>query len=1269
MIGPAPRIRRLDLAGLALLSYVPFLLSSPGKVSADTKQYLYLDPGRLLARSAYLWSDHLGTGTVPHQGIGYLFPMGPYYWAMDQLGMPDWIAQRLWMGSISFAAAVGALWLLTMLGTRRSGALVGALVYVLTPYQIAFTARISVLLLPWAALPWLVGLTARALARRGWRDPALFALVALAAGSVNATALLLVGIAPVLWLVLAVVQRRASIAGAAATGGRIALLTIGVSLWWAVGLVMQSRYGFAILDATESLARVSGSTLPADLARGFGNWFLSGSDRLGPWLEQATDYRNEKLLTVVTLAVPLAAFVAAACLRWRHRAYFVVLVVVGVVVGVGAWPYDDPSAVGSVFKSLANGSALGLALRNTPRVVPVIVLGMAGLLAGGVGALAARPRLRLVVAGVVVGCVVVGFAPVWRHGYLAAGAQRSEDVPEYWQDAASALDAEGDATRVLEIPGSLFAAYRWGNTVEPVTPGLMDRPYVARELLPYGTAASVNLLAALDRRIQDGTLDSAALAPLARFLRVGTIALRSDLEYERYDTPRPRLLWRWLTEPAAPGLGPPRELGPNTPNRAAAALAMFDALELGSTGVPWPPAVALFPVLDAQPIVDAKSARRPVVLSGDGDGIVDASTAGLLDGRELVQYAATLDDKALRSAIERDADLVLTDSARRRARRWDVLRGDVGATERAGQRPLGDDTVDQRLDQIPGMTDADRTVVEQEVVRVSARTLERAGAAGQERRLAVVLTRLRQVAESGRVSAEATLVRSLRLPRARGFSLAGTARVAAGGPDELVDAVLGTTAAGTTFTSSGRLAGVPDARASRAFDGDAATAWSAPLGVQEGQWLDARFDAPTTVGGPGALTVVADGRHSVPTRLRVEVDGVAVASVDVPPIPDGTTEGATATVPFELDPMVATDLRIVVETTRPVVASDGTVAPLAFTEVTIPGITPAGGTATVPSPCRNDLVSVDGQPVPVEVRGATNDAARGLTIVPCGDPLSLSAGRHQIVAAPGSATGLDVDQLVLMSAAGGGPATDARARLGAPPPAVGARVRVVHSGPTSFDLKVDTDGEPFWLVLGQSLSDGWKLQTSSGHSLGEPQLVDGFANGWLVKPGSAGTLRLELRWTPQRFVWWGLGLSAAAVVVCLALLVLTRRRRREDPGLVASSLLASPLRYVGAAPSLTSAVFAGLCVGAGAALASRPVIGLGVGLATVVASRVRTGRVLLTGGAPLALLAAKVFEAPEMGWVAILLLGADLVVDHQWRTAATSTDGVEAVAADQAQGT
>ena len=146
-------IRRIDIVWLALVAYVPFFLSSPGKISGDTKQYLYLDPSRLLARAPYLWQAHTGTGTVTHQNIGYLFPMGPYYWFLDQLGAPDWVAQRFWLGSISLLAAVGALWLFSMLGTKRLGSVVGALVYMLTPYQLAFTARISVLLLAWAALP------------------------------------------------------------------------------------------------------------------------------------------------------------------------------------------------------------------------------------------------------------------------------------------------------------------------------------------------------------------------------------------------------------------------------------------------------------------------------------------------------------------------------------------------------------------------------------------------------------------------------------------------------------------------------------------------------------------------------------------------------------------------------------------------------------------------------------------------------------------------------------------------------------------------------------------------------------------------------------------------------------------------------------------------------------------------------------------------------------------------------------------------------------
>ena len=51
-------------------------------------------------------------GTVTHQTIGYLWPLGPYYWLTDQLGVPDWVAQRLWLGTLLFAAGAGVVFLL-----------------------------------------------------------------------------------------------------------------------------------------------------------------------------------------------------------------------------------------------------------------------------------------------------------------------------------------------------------------------------------------------------------------------------------------------------------------------------------------------------------------------------------------------------------------------------------------------------------------------------------------------------------------------------------------------------------------------------------------------------------------------------------------------------------------------------------------------------------------------------------------------------------------------------------------------------------------------------------------------------------------------------------------------------------------------------------------------------------------------------------------------------------------------------------------------------
>ncbi len=711
------RLPAADVVVLTLLAYVPFLFSSPGKLSSDTKQYLYLDPGRFLTRVPWLWDPHVAAGTVPHQQIGYLFPMGPYYWVLDRVGVPDWIAQRIWLGTISVVAALGARWLFRELGIRRVGAMAGAIVYVLTPYQLAFTARMSVLLLPWAALPWIVGLAMRATRRGGWRDPAAIALILLVIGGVNASALLLMGIAPALWMVMECCAGRERARAALGASARIAVLGLGVSLWWVAGLWLQGSQGLPVLALTENVQTVSTASSPADVLRGLGNWFFYGRDASGYSLVQTQAYLSSRVVVTASFLVPALGLLAGVLVRWRHRAYFAACVIVGTIIGVGAWPYEDSTPYGHLWRSFTSATAIGLALRNSPRVVPMVVLGIAGLLAAGVAALP-PVRVRVLGAAGIVGLAILALLPVWQHGFLSPGVERPEHVPAYWTDAVRAMDRGSHTTRILEIPGSSFATYRWGNTVEPITPGLTSRPYLAREVLPYGSLASVNLLDAFDRRLQNGSFEPATVAPLSRLFGVGTVALRSDLAYERSGSPHPRVVWAALTDPLAPGITGPRAFGPPSPDLAPNPDGIDLRLGADTTD---PPPVALFGVRDPLPIVRTAPDRDPVLLSGDGDGIVDLAAAGLIDGRERLLELASLDRTAVGHALDTGAALVLTDSNRRRITSYfSSIRDTKGATERAGHTTHDVNGYGTAVDPFPGSGDGSRTVVEQRGATVSA---------------------------------------------------------------------------------------------------------------------------------------------------------------------------------------------------------------------------------------------------------------------------------------------------------------------------------------------------------------------------------------------------------------------------------------------------------------------------------------------------------------------------------------------------------------------
>ena len=713
--------RWLGLAVLAAVAYLPALTSSPGRMPADTKLYLYLDPGGLLGRAASTFEVEQFAGWVPHQQIAYLWPSGPWYWLLDSVGLPDWVAHRLWIATVMFAAGAGVRWVSRLLGLGSGAALVAALIYQLSPFILAYVSRTSLLLLPWAALGWIVGLTIRAgvasaLPSPGlgwrdrltrWRDPAAIALVVATLGAVNATAVALIIPAPLLWLVHAAWQRSLTWRQATTAALRIGALSFVVSLWWIGMLVVQSRHGAPVLAFSETLEDVSRNSTGSEVLRTLGYWLFYQRDPIGPTTSASLPYLVSVRTMLVSYLVVLVGLAGLTIVSWPQRRYAAMLIGTGTVLAVGVHPFDSPSPLMSLLTD-DDGSGLALALRSSTRAVPVLLLGVAL----GAGALATAfpgqpltsavksvtsvtPR-RLATAAIGL-LAVINLPIVTDRGFVDEAIDRDEVPPTYWFDAADRIDAHAAGTRAMQLPGAEFGSFRWGHTTDQPLVGLATTPLVTRDLLPLGSAAAMDLLFALDDRVQEGTIEVEAVAPLARLFGVGTILLTNDMAFERYRTARPEIVDALLTGGDVAGLSDVERLGEPVANRPD--IPMIDPTSLldDRIGQPINP-LTLIEVDEAQPVIRAKSTS--IVLAGSGDGIVDAAASGLLDGSEAIRYSASLAPDELGQAIA-DAELVIvTDSNRDRAHHWRGSQDVHGHTEPGGPDDdvLEPTAADQRLE-------------------------------------------------------------------------------------------------------------------------------------------------------------------------------------------------------------------------------------------------------------------------------------------------------------------------------------------------------------------------------------------------------------------------------------------------------------------------------------------------------------------------------------------------------------------------------------------
>jgi hypothetical protein len=579
-----------------------------------------------------------------------------------------------------------------------------------------------------------------------------------------------------------------------------------------------------------------------------------------------------------------------------------------------------------------------------------------------------------------------------------------------------------------------------------------------------------------------------------------------------------------------------------------------------------------------------------------------------------------------------------------------------------------------------------------EVIDLPTDALKALGAATESHPLIYVMQRERTLLVPPRGDPEKNISRAFVVPTARTFSLTGNARLTADANDAALERALGLpslASGGIRASTSFSLNGCVACRPGSAIDGDPTTAWNGGYAGAIGQWIQYDLSTPVTFDHMN-LQVVADGRHSVPTRLRIEA-GKTVREVDVPPVRDVRgRQNATATVSLRFPALTGRRVRITITGARDAIthnfSSTKVLLPPAIAELGIPGIRLAPLPARVQGECRTDLLTIDGRPFPVRVSGdsKTMIGMGPATVVPC-DPrrptafptVTLAPGQHVVRTAPGQRTGIELDRLVLASDAGGAALATGNGRVtGLPdrPPSTPA-VKVLGNGRTKVHLRIRGADEPFWLVLGESRSDGWQATVKGSGALGKSKLVDGYANGWRIDPKGRNVLDVTLEWTPQRRVWASLALSVLGVVLAIALVVASFVRRRVRARVRARTAppvgegdveLVAPFRPLGERTPRWALVAGPLVGGAIAALVVGPAAGVLVAVLLAVALRYPRARAVLTL-APVVLLGfvasyvvvqqlrfrlPPIFEWPTLfphaevpAWLAIVLLSADAFVE------------------------
>ena len=394
-----------------------------------------------------------------------------------------------------------------------------------------------------------------------------------------------------------------------------------------------------------------------------------------------------------------------------------------------------------------------------------------------------------------------------------------------------------------------------------------------------------------------------------------------------------------------------------------------------------------------------------------------------------------------------------------------------------------------------------------------------------------------------------------------------------------------------------------------AADGDPATAWTAPQDVtrhHSAPTLTLTLPTPTEVGAL-AITPSSSALPTHPRLVAVDLgEGPQVRATE----PDGTQT-------LRLKPRVTRTIKLSLLDWDDVI--DRTA--LGFDQVKPPGLAEVvalrpDGTPIAPADAaanRSRAIGVGCQAGPViAVAGRFVHTAVQTTVgallgggpipaTPCErEPIALPAGQQELLISPGTAFFVDGAQLA-------GPLA---AQL---PVAATTPVSTGVWRPDRRELSVSSSPVSRVVVVPESHNPGWVARTGDGRTL-TPITVNGWQQGWLIPPGTSGTITATFGSNTGYRAGIAGGLALLPLLVLGALLPARRRDDGEPvhpwaPGpWAAGAAVAAGALVAGVAGALVFAAASGLCY----LLRDRPAAGKAVTLGAVSGGLILAGAVLST---------------------------------------------------------